>query len=50
MWDLVPQPGIEPGPLELGGQSLSHWATGEIPEQSSLIYIFFYPMRLFTDI
>ena len=43
MWDLVPQPGIEPGPLALGGQSLSHWTTREIPGQSSLIYIFSTP-------
>ena len=37
MWDLVPWPGIEPGPLALGEQSLSHqgspmsfdiWGTG----------------------
>ena len=28
MWDLVPWPGIEPWPLALGAQSLSHWATG----------------------
>ena len=31
MWDLVPQPGIKPGPLQLGGQSLSHWTTKEVP-------------------
>ena len=27
---LVPCPGIEPGPLALGGQSLTHWTTGEV--------------------
>ena len=29
MWNLVPQPGIEPGPSALGAQSLSHWTTRE---------------------
>ena len=32
MWDLVPWPGIEPGPPALGAQSLSHWTTREAPE------------------
>ena len=27
MWDLVPWPGIEPGPFALGAQSLNHWTT-----------------------
>ena len=27
MWDLVPWPGIKPGPPALGAQSLSHWTT-----------------------
>ena len=31
MWKLVPQPGIEPGPLALGVQSLSHWTTRGVP-------------------
>ena len=31
MWDLVPWPGIEPGPSALGAQSLSHWTTREVP-------------------
>ena len=30
MWDLVPRPGIEPGPHALGAQSLSHWTTREV--------------------
>ena len=30
MWDLVPQPGIEPGPPALGTQSLGHWMTLEV--------------------
>ena len=31
MLGLVPQLGIEPGPLALGAQSLSHWNTRETP-------------------
>ena len=31
MWDLVPQPGMEPGPPDLGAWSLSHWTTREVP-------------------
>ena len=30
MWDLVPWPGIEPGPSALGAWSLSHWTTREV--------------------
>ena len=29
---LVPQPGIEPAPPALEGQSLNHWTTREAPE------------------
>ena len=31
MWDLVPQPGMEPGPPALGAQSPIHCATREVP-------------------
>ena len=31
MWDLVPQPGIEPRFPALGTQNLSHWTTREDP-------------------
>ena len=31
MWDLVPWPGLEPGPSALGAQILSHWTTKEVP-------------------
>ena len=31
MLDLVPQPGIEPGPSALGAQNLSHWTTRKGP-------------------
>ena len=31
MWDLVPRPGIKPGPPALGARSLSHWTTREVP-------------------
>ena len=27
LWDLVPQPGIEPQPPALGAQNLNHWTT-----------------------
>ena len=30
MWDLVPRPGIEPGPPALEAQSLSPWTTREV--------------------
>ena len=30
MWDLVPWPGIEPGPLALEAWSLSHWTIREV--------------------
>ena len=33
MWDLVPQPGIEPGPPALGAQSLSHRTVREVPNK-----------------
>ena len=31
MWDLVPRPGIKPGPPALGAHNLNHWTAGEIP-------------------
>ena len=31
MWDLVPWPGIEPGPFALGLWSPSYWTTREVP-------------------
>ena len=31
MWALAPQPRIKPGPPALGGESLSHLITGEVP-------------------
>ena len=37
MWDLVPRPGIEPGPPALGAQSLSHWTTKEVPQHFFLV-------------
>ena len=30
MWDLIPRPGMEPGPPVLGAWSLSHWTTREV--------------------
>ena len=32
LWDLVPWPGIEPGPPALGAWSLNHWTTREVLE------------------
>lgn len=32
LWDLVPCPGITPGPPALGAWSLNHWATREVPQ------------------
>ena len=34
MWDLVPWPGIELRSPALGAQSLSHWASREVPTYS----------------
>ena len=45
MWDLVPWPGMEPGPLALGMQDLGHWTTREAPvetfkgESSVLLFV-----------
>ena len=40
MRDLVPWPGIKPGPPALGAQSLTHWTTREVPASTlvSLIH------------
>ena len=32
LWDLVPWPGIEPGPPALGARSLNHCAIREVAE------------------
>ena len=32
MWDLVPWPGIEPGPPALEAWGLGHWTTREVPQ------------------
>ena len=47
MWDLVPWPGIKPGPPALGARSLNHWTTREVPGPHRLfffliIYLFIY--------
>ena len=42
MWDLVPWPGIEPGPTALGTWSLSHGTTREVPGHSQLWFFFFF--------
>ena len=38
LWDLVPRPGIEPGPPALGMQSLTHWTTREVRH----VFFFFF--------
>ena len=35
MWDLVPGPGIEPGPPAWGVRSLNHCTTREVPKNYS---------------
>ena len=37
LWDLVPRPGIQPGPPPLGVQSLSHWTTWKVSRHSFLM-------------
>ena len=39
MWDLVPQPGVEPMLTSLGVQSLSHWTTREVSLPIYLLYL-----------
>ena len=36
MWDLVPQPGNEPGLPALWARSLTHWTTREVPKSKLL--------------
>ena len=36
VWDLVPWPGVEPGPPALGAQSVTHWTTREVPQYNIL--------------
>ena len=38
MWDLAPQPGMEPRPPVLGPRSLSHWASREVPIVAYFLY------------
>ena len=45
-WDLVPWPGIEPGPPALGAQSLSLWAARKVPKK---IYLNFYKNLVFSE-
>ena len=42
MWDLVPPPGIKPGPSALGGWSLSHWANRKSLKIFLMWTIFFF--------
>ena len=45
-WDLVPWPGIEPGPPALGAQSLSLWAARKVPKK---IYLDFYKNLVLSE-
>ena len=38
MWDLVPGPETEPRPSALGGWSLNHWTTREVPNSFVVPY------------
>ena len=51
MWDLVPRPGIEPGPPALGAQCLSLWRSPEDHQRSPQVSVLLKrktPGRLFT--
>ena len=39
MWDLVPQPGINPRPPALGVWSLSHWTTKDVSGNGNFFFI-----------
>ena len=49
MWDLVPWPGIEPGPPASGAWSLNCWTTREVPILKSLnaFYLWIISVMLF---
>ena len=40
LWDLVPQPGIEPGPSAVRTQSRNHWTSREVPIHVSLYHLY----------
>ena len=53
MWDLVPRPGIEPRPLQLGAQSLTHWTTRDPSPELFKIRLFGpqpRPPELFSEV
>ena len=39
MQDLIPQPGIKPGPFALAAQNLNHWTTREVPNFGFLQFL-----------
>ena len=43
MWDLVPQPGIKPGPPALGARSLTHWTTRKVPT-----FLFYFIFKMYV--
>ena len=46
MWDLVPRPGIKPGPPAVRVQSVSHWTTRKVLGSRYLQQIFILPTIL----
>ena len=50
MWNLVPWPGMKPGPPALRVWSVSHWTTREVPKVEFYIYyaaLFFFCLTFF---
>ena len=47
MRDLVPGPGIEPGPPVMGARSLTHWTTREVPPHPLLKHLLLFPLSPF---
>ena len=45
MWDLAPQPGVEPMPPAVEARSLNHWTTREVP---TLIFLMSFSNTLNT--
>ena len=49
VWDLVPQPRIEPGPPALGVQSLTHWTTKKVSHLIFKLQKFKYKEKILKD-
>ena len=48
MWDLVPQPEIEPRHSALGTQCLSHWTIRKVPQLCSLLDVWCWGSCLYS--